>query len=83
LAYNGVILLFLAAFGTWFAWNGLRIAMKKQTQWPNLSRRATRIIFAGLIIYFILRNIPVEPFTWLAPHEILPPDVPQYLDGLR
>lgn len=82
MAFNGVILFFLAAFGVWFAWNGLRIAMKKQDQWPNLGRRATRIIFAGLIIYFILRNIPVEPFTWLAPHEISPSDVIQSLDGM-
>jgi hypothetical protein len=45
--------------------------------WTQRSYRTLRaatwmiyVIFALMLVYFVLRNIPVEPFTLLAPHEI-------------
>jgi hypothetical protein len=37
-----------------------------------LSGRTILVLAAGLLLFMVLRNIPAEPFTLLAPHEIEP-----------
>lgn len=70
-AYNPLFVLLLplisyAAFGTAFQmWTGRRMGG------PRMSARMSYVLIAILAAYFIARNIPVEPFNLLAPHEIL------------
>ena len=47
----------------------LPFAVSHNRHWPDLFGNARRgwIIFAVIIAFWVLRNIPVAPFTWLAP----------------
>jgi hypothetical protein len=60
--------LFLVAFRALLGW-ALRL--------PQPNRRPVRafwlwLLAAGLIVYTVARNIPTEPFSYLAPKEIEP-----------
>jgi hypothetical protein len=37
---------------------------------PKWSQRVTLSFLAVLMTFFVARNIPVEPFSYLAPHEV-------------
>lgn len=67
LHYN--FLLFPA--GLFIAYHLVRPAMNKhfRLNWPDLLYRKNTpwIILAVVVIFWILRNIPLVPFTWLAP----------------
>lgn len=41
------------------------VSFTRQAIWPWT-------IFVVILLYWGLRNVPVEPFSWLAPHETLP-----------
>ena len=63
----------------YLAWNAL-LGLWRWVWGPNPNRRRWRApwqvlyAFAALLVAFwIARNIPVEPFTHLAPHELAPP----------
>ncbi len=75
LAYNifSVLLLPLIAMGFFRV---MRSFVFNNSKKPNLvSRVASRFapaLLVLMILFFILRNIPVYPLTLLAPHELTP-----------
>lgn len=70
-AYNPLFILLLpllsyAAVGTAYQmWTGKRMGGPKMPTWLSYT------LIAVLMAYFVARNLPVEPFTFLAPHEIV------------
>ena len=37
---------------------------------PKWHGRVSAVVVGVLLVFFVLRNVPVEPFTLLAPHEL-------------
>jgi hypothetical protein len=46
-------------------WTGRRLA--PLASWPG---RGTKALLWLFLAYWVARNIPYEPFTWLAPHKL-------------
>jgi hypothetical protein len=55
-------------------WTGRRL---KWYRWP---RWGTKVIMWSFLAFWIVRNIPYEPFTLLAPHKLDRPDPEQRIE---
>ena len=70
LAYNPLLvaaLPFLAAGGTqvaWTQWTGRRLYLPRMPAW------AIHLILWTIVAFGVLRNVPIEPLTLLAPHKL-------------
>lgn len=75
-AYNVlaiVILPWLAVSGLRSLWSWVWGTPPRPSRWPAGVKRWTPLtIGIVLTVFWVLRNIPVYPFTLLAPHEIIP-----------
>ena len=72
-AYNvlGVVALpFVAIWVLQQVWAWLRGVTARRWFSPKWHGRVTAVFIALLAVFFVLRNVPVEPFTLLAPHEL-------------
>lgn len=49
---------------------GYSLLTGRSIQWAGNSGRAGRVIAAFVVAFFVLRNIPVAPFTYLAPIDL-------------
>ena len=47
----------------WWAW-GLKPTARRPVRWPLY------VLAAVLLAFMVVRNIPAEPWCWLAPHEL-------------
>jgi len=70
LAFNALFVLFLPLllyyfFRMWYGWLSDRTLPPHQA-----SRWALVTMFAVICLFGILRNLPFEPFHWLAPHNL-------------
>jgi hypothetical protein len=69
-AWNPLFVLLLPYFvfaglrGAYTMWTGNRLTGYRLPGW------GTYAILAALLLYWIARNLPFEPFTFLAPHPI-------------
>jgi hypothetical protein len=74
LAYNPVAVVLLPAVAVVVL---VRIARWALGRPPRngylLSGRTILVLAVGLLLFMLLRNIPAEPFTLLAPHELPTP----------
>jgi hypothetical protein len=50
-------------------WTGRRLA--PLAYWPRWGTKALLWLF---LAYWVARNVPCEPFTWLAPHKLEGPE---------
>jgi hypothetical protein len=70
LAYNALFVLMLPAviyyfFRIWFGWLTDRsLPPDRAPRWALLT------MFAVILLFGILRNLPIDPFRWLAPHAL-------------
>ena len=72
-AYNavGMVAVPIAAlWGLQQVWAWLWGVRPRRWFSPKSHSRATAVFLAVLAVFFVLRNVPVEPFTLLAPHEL-------------
>ena len=78
LAYNpAIVLLLAAAVGAGLYYGYLYFARRRKAL-PSLSAKLGKALIVALLVYWLLRNLPFEPFSWLAPHVVSqpPPDIP-------
>jgi hypothetical protein len=58
-------------------WYGVRRGWAAVTGRPWTGRRLPAwsiwLLFILIVAFWIMRNVPVEPLTWLAPHELTTP----------
>lgn len=57
-------LVYATGRGVYRAWTGHRFAGYRFPAWT------TYALIWTILVYWVVRNIPVEPFTLLAPHEV-------------
>ena len=72
-AYNAVGLVALPFVTVWVlhqVWAWLWGVTPRRWLSPRWYGRVTAVFIAVVSIFFVLRNVPVEPFTLLAPHEL-------------
>jgi hypothetical protein len=71
IAYNAVTVAFLPVLAIWLArqvWAVVRGTDPPPRRW--LTPRGCWVVVALIIAFGVLRNVPVYPFTLLAPHEL-------------
>jgi hypothetical protein len=59
------VLIYATGRGLYRSWTGRRMAGYRFPMWM------THVLMWTIAIYWIVRNIPVAPFTYLAPHEVV------------
>lgn len=64
---NALLMVFLPVFGYSFASYASRHLSGRPLPSPRLTGRAIRAVLALIVAFAILRNLPVEPFSTLAP----------------
>jgi hypothetical protein len=71
LAYNPLAFIILPVV-SWSIVRSLWTSRRPSTQTDDAPRNRLLpwLLGAGLLLYAVLRNIPVHPFTLLAPHEV-------------
>ncbi len=72
-AYNAVAVVAVpiaALWGLQQVWAWLWGVRPRRWFSPETHSRVTAVFLAVLAVFFVLRNVPVEPFTLLAPHEL-------------
>lgn len=72
-AYNALGLAALPFVAVWAAqqlWGWLWGATPRRWFPPRWAGRVTACVLVVLAAFFVLRNIPAQPFTLLAPHEL-------------
>jgi hypothetical protein len=52
------------AYGVWAAVRGKLFGLPRMRPWLYT------LIWVSVIAFFVLRNLPFSPFTWLAPHKL-------------
>jgi hypothetical protein len=70
LAWNGVLLVLLSGCGAAAFFYGYLYFVKGQSRQPTLPRKLIVAVLIALLVYWALRNLPFQPFTRLAPHEV-------------
>ena len=71
-AYNLLFVCFLPALVAWAAcqWWSL-LTGRPLTSW-RMPPWAVRALFVIVLVYWVVRNLPFAPFTFLAPHQLSP-----------
>lgn len=72
-AYNAVGVVGVPVVGVWASqqvWAWLWGVSPRRWFSPKWHSRVTAAFLAVLAVFFVLRNVPVEPLTLLAPHEL-------------
>jgi hypothetical protein len=72
-AFNALSMLFfpyLALMGLRWAWRYLWDVKPYMPPPMAVNKWLMRALVTGVILFTILRNIPIEPFMFLAPHEL-------------
>ena len=72
-AYNAVGVVAVPIAALWVlqqVWAWLWGVRPRRWFSPTWHGRVTAVFLAVLAVFFVLRNVPVEPFTLLAPHEL-------------
>ena len=67
LGYNPYVMLLLPALLYYFGSRGLAAYGVRRLRRPRLSATKIRILLAAIIAFWVLRNLPFEPFSILAP----------------
>ena len=70
LAYNPLLVVSLPLLGLTLASSAYRQWTGRRWRLPRLPGWAGYLIFWIIIAYWLLRNVPVHPFTLLAPHVL-------------
>ncbi len=69
-AYNPYIVLLLPylLLAGMLAW--LEAVTGRAARLPRLPANAIKVLFVLIVLFWVLRNVPVYPFTLLAPHDL-------------
>lgn len=68
---NALLLLIGVPLGLWSYFAGLRYVLTGQYRGPRIANRAATIaLVVAVFSFLVLRNIPFEPFTHLAPEPL-------------
>src|SRR5262249_56025573 len=76
LAYHVFAPFLLPFFLVWAARHVVAAVWGRPAPPPVVSRRASRWVIAVVVLFWVLRNIPVWPLDLLAPPELNPPPAP-------
>jgi hypothetical protein len=69
-AYNILILIALALFGVWGLRRGSAVVTGRPLRSWRLPTWSMRLLLYALLAFWVLRNLDVTPFNFLAPHEL-------------
>jgi hypothetical protein len=69
-AYNIFALVCLPFLGCWAARRAYGLARRRPVRGWLLPAWSLRLLLALVVAYWVLRNVPVTPFTLLAPHPL-------------
>lgn len=67
LSHNIMVVIFLPVIIYWAIAESLEVYWNKKLPRPHLSKQLIMSIFWTFIAFWILRNLPIAPFTCLAP----------------
>ncbi|GAB4315997.1 MAG: DUF2752 domain-containing protein [Candidatus Sumerlaeia bacterium] len=70
LAWNALVPALIAGLVVLWGFYAGQYLFKGRRNFPPLPSRWARLIFIGLLIFWVARNLPFAPFTVLAPHEL-------------
>lgn len=65
LNHNVLVVLSLVVSAVWFAWNRLAPRVGRRPVRPSLSPTAAVALFLGIVAFWVVRNLPWSPFSWL------------------
>jgi hypothetical protein len=71
-AYNLLFVCFLPALVAWAACQWWSLLTGRPLPSWRLPPWTTRALFVVVLVYWVVRNLPFAPFTYLAPHQLSP-----------
>jgi hypothetical protein len=71
-AYNLLFLCLLPALVAWAACLGWSMLMGRPLPSWRLPPWVLRALFVVVVLFWVVRNLPFAPFTYLAPHPLTP-----------
>lgn len=69
-AYNPISPWLLPILGVYALYRAARFIRGQPREPRRVSNAWLWVMFAVILAFWIARNIPVKPFTWIAPHEL-------------
>jgi hypothetical protein len=70
LAWNPLAVLVLPAAALWLYWAAWRVCRKRPVPSANPPKWVVWSVTGAVVVFWLLRNLPVAPFQVLAPHQL-------------